>query len=283
MGALPTTGSGNIHATYRVGSGLAGRVPERSLTTLLVKPKGLSEAVNPLAAEGGADAESLENARDNAPRTVRTFGRAISLEDFEDLVTESGEVAKVHATWVWDGLDRAIHLTVASQAGGRFSDDALRDLGTSLSSARDTNHRLLIDNFSRVYVRLEAGVGVDRDYDRDAVLDAVHAAVVEALSFAEQDLGRSLHLSDFYQVIQDVEGVKFADIDVFQFRRPTAMTLVQFLLFVLRRGGTFADVQGHLRVFSARPDPNAAGKVLPAELASVLAASDDVLITPREG
>ena len=42
---------------------------------------------------------------------MRTFGRAVSLRDFEDLVTASGEVAKAQATWTWDGLGRAIHLT----------------------------------------------------------------------------------------------------------------------------------------------------------------------------
>ena len=119
----------NVVATYRVGSGLAGRVAANSLTTLLAKPAGLSAAINPLAAEGGADAETLERARDNAPRTVRTFGRIVSLRDFEDQVTVSGEVAKAIATLIYDGLDRAVHLTIAGQEGALFSEQALRELG----------------------------------------------------------------------------------------------------------------------------------------------------------
>ena len=161
MGARPPTGQGNVLATYRVGSGRAGRVPPHSLTTLLAKPPGLAEATNPRAAEGGADSETLDNARENAPRTVRTFGRAVSLLDFEDLVTASGEVAKAHATWVWGGLDQAIHLTIAGQDGGLFSADARRNLARNLDTARDTNHRLLIDNFSTVFIQFEAGVGID--------------------------------------------------------------------------------------------------------------------------
>lgn len=282
MGAKPPTGSGNIVASYRHGSGLAGRVRKRSLTTLLAKPTGLEEATNPLAAEGGADAESLEDARENAPRTVRTFGRAVSLRDFEDIVTESGEVAKAHATWVWDGLDRAVHLTIAGQDGGTFSADARRDMGLALDRARDPNHRMSIDNYTRVFVELEAGIAVDPDHDEDAVIAAAHDAVVAALSFERLRLGQSLHLSDVYRILQDVDGVVFVDIDKFQFKAPSGFTFLQFLIFLFRRGATLAPVQPHLRVFSARPDPTQPGHVLAAELAALDSPTQDVTIQSRE-
>ena len=69
---------------------------------------------------------------------MRTFGRAVSLLDFADLVRASGEVAKAQAIWVWDGLDRAIHLTVAGQAGGIFADADLRRIGAVARRARAT-------------------------------------------------------------------------------------------------------------------------------------------------
>ena len=89
--------------------------------------------------------------RENAPRTVRTFERAVSLRDFPDLITVSGEVAKALATWVWDGFAPAVHLTVAGRDGGTFSD--LTSLGAALANARDPNHRLLIDNYVKVPIR----------------------------------------------------------------------------------------------------------------------------------
>ena len=55
------------------------------------------------------------------PARVRTFGRAVSLRDFEDIALMAGEVAKATATWVWTGERRAIHLTVAAQGGAIFS------------------------------------------------------------------------------------------------------------------------------------------------------------------
>ncbi len=287
-GARLPTGRGNVSATYRVGSGLAGRVGARSLTTLLAKPVGLQAAVNPLAAEGGADPETAESARESAPASVRTFGRAVSLEDFESLVRASGEVAKANATWVWDGLERAIHLTVAGQAGALFSDDALRDLATNLGAVRDPNHRLRIDNHLPVAVELSAGVAIEPEYDPDAVLEAARQAALAALSFDELSLGRSLHLSDFFRVLQEVPGVRFVDVEKLLFKRPGGLTDWQFLLYLARRGVTFlpglvpAPVQGHLRIFAARPMPGQPGVVRAAELA-VLESPDDLGLTVREG
>src|SRR5207244_5179489 len=109
-GSTVPSGSSNVSATYRVGSGVAGRVRARTLTSALDRPPGLRAVTNPLAARGGADQEVVDDARANAPATVRTFGRAVSIEDFADLVRANGEVAKAQAIWVWDGLERAIHL-----------------------------------------------------------------------------------------------------------------------------------------------------------------------------
>src|SRR5262249_39701237 len=153
------TGAANVTATYRVGAGIAGRVGADSLTTLLDRLQGLIGVTNPLPADGGADPETLDTIRQNAPRTVRTFDRAVSLHEMQDLVTASGEVAKALATWVWDGFAPAIHLTVAGQDGGTFADPA--SLGAMLSNARDPNHRLLIDNYAQVPIRLEAKLWID--------------------------------------------------------------------------------------------------------------------------
>lgn len=285
MGARLPTGSGSVRATYRFGAGLAGRVPARSLTTLLQKPVGLKEAVNPLAAEGGADAETLAQARENAPRTVRTFARAVSLDDFEDLARASGEIAKAKATFTWDGLDRLIHLTVAAQGGAPLSADARDAVRAALDAARAPYVRLLIDDFRPVPVRLRAGIGIDPRYAAKDVLAAAHAAVVDALSFDRQRLGQSLHLSDFYRVLQRVEGVVFVDIDLFHFRPPQGGSFLDFLIFlflILRRGATLAPVQDHLRIFGARPDDQAAaGTVRPAELAVLASPEQDALIEQR--
>ena len=278
FGAPFPTGAANVTATYRVGVGIAGRVGANSLTTLLDRLQGLTSVTNPLPADGGADPETLQTIRQNAPRTVRTFDRAVSLQDMQDLITASGEVAKALATWVWDGFAPAIHLTVAGQDGGTFADPA--SLGAMLSKARDPNHRLLIDNYAKVPIRLEAKLWIDPARSAADVVAATSDSVLNALSFDALELGQALHLSFIYAVLQSVPGVVAADVTRFAFLDDATDFLmsrgVQFL-----PNGTAAPVQDFLRIFSARPDPDRPGRVLPAEMACLEMPSQYLLISAQ--
>ena len=245
--------------------------------------QGLSSVNNPLSAEGGADPESLDTIRQNAPRTVRTFGRAVSLQDFEDLITASGEVAKAEAIWIWDGLSPAIYLTIAGQAGGTFADPW--STTANLNASRDPNRRLLVGNFQMVPIKLSATVLVSPQYVQDDVLQSVKAVLLQALSFDALKLGQSIHLSGMYAVLQGVPGVTAAEITKFTFRQPDGMSDPDFKIYLDGRGvlrladGSVAPVQEHLRIFSARPNPASPGQVFPAELASVETPGQDISIT----
>lgn len=284
-GSVLPTGAANVTATYRVGAGLSGRVGPNALTTLLDRLQGLSGVTNPQSAEGGADPESLAATRANAPRTVRTFGRAVSLQDFEDLITASGEVAKAEAIWIWDGLSPAVYLTIAGQAGGTFSNPAA--LAGNLNASRDPNRRLLVGNFQSVPIKIAATVLVSPRYASDAVLTSVRATLLEALSFDALRLGQSIHLSAIYAVLQAVPGIVAVDIDHFGFRQRDGMSAADFDVYQDRRavlrlsGGPVAPVQEHLRMFSGRPDRSVPGTVLPAELAVIQTPDDDVSITAQ--
>lgn len=275
-GAPFPTGTANITATYRVGAGIAGRVGAASLTTLLDRLQGLSSVTNPLPADGGADPETMDTIRLNAPRTVRTFDRAVSLQDFQDLITESGEVAKALATWVWDGFAPAVHLTVAGADGGTFSD--LTSLGATLANARDPNLRLIIDNYIKVPIVLTAKLWVDPSRSQPDVVAAAGDALLAALSFDKLELGEALHLSMIYEVLQNSPGIIAADVTRFGFKS-VSIPFLQSRGVTFQPNGSVAPVQDFLRIFAARPDPSHRGRVLAAELAWSEAPSQDVLIT----
>ena len=83
-GARLPTGRENVRATYRSGTGLAGEVGAGALTLLKTRPYGIRAVTNPLPAGGAEDPEALEDARTNAPVTVLTLDRIVSLRDYED-------------------------------------------------------------------------------------------------------------------------------------------------------------------------------------------------------
>jgi hypothetical protein len=77
-------------------------------------------------------------------------------------------------------------------------------------------------------------------------------------------------------VLQQVEGVTSVDVDQFHFKD-------QSPAFLATRGATSAPVQRTLRIFSARPNTIPMPPALPAELAIVEAATDDIQIVTSGG
>lgn len=276
-GARLPSGRGNVVAQYRKGRGLAGLVAAHKLSILLNRPPGLRDATNPAPAEGGADPESLDQARQNAPVSVRTFGRVVSLEDFAWLATASGAIAKAEADWVWRGLDRSVHLTVAAEGSGALSTVAMARLHAALDAARDPNHVLLVANALLVPIVIAAKLVVLPSFVRATVLEAARARLLDHLSFAGAGLGRPLHASQVITVLQAVDGVDGVDLDILHFKGWTAWTPAA----LAARGATAAPDQPHLRLFRARParqaqaDPIVAAllasgvEVVPAELATL--------------
>ena len=105
-----------MKATYRRGIGLEGLVRAGQLSTLLTRPPGLKSAINPLAADGADEPESFANAQQNAPLTVLTLDRVVSLEDYENFSRGYAGIAKALATWTWDGRTRGVFLTCCRPA-----------------------------------------------------------------------------------------------------------------------------------------------------------------------
>jgi Baseplate J-like protein len=95
-GKIPPIGTGNLRMTYyRTGGGVQGNSPVGSIAQLKTTIPYIDSVTNPIAAAGGADAESIESLIDRAPRQIRHGNRAVTIEDYQDLAIEaSPEVAR---------------------------------------------------------------------------------------------------------------------------------------------------------------------------------------------
>jgi len=215
-GMRPASGA-EVVARYRHGLGRAGRVGAGRLSTLLDRPRGLTAVANPLPAEGGAELEGLEQARESAPAAVRTLGRVVSLRDFEDAAREAALVAKARAAVVRGADGVGVSLTVAGEDGARLGEDSLSDLREDLDARRDPHRRLQIQNCTEVAVAVAARV-VAHDPDREpaAIESAAREALLDAFGFERRELGQALHASDVLAVVQNVSGVVGVDLDRFE-------------------------------------------------------------------
>lgn len=95
-GRIPPT-SGVINATYRVGAGKSGNVPANKLTYFLTNFSAGLTVTNQNAASGGADPESTDSIRDNAPLALKSLNRAVSLKDYSSLALQVPGVSKAIA------------------------------------------------------------------------------------------------------------------------------------------------------------------------------------------
>ena len=71
--------------------------PIGTLTTILRPQPGLSAIRNPVAPGGGADPDPPEQIRRYAPRSVLTFGRAVSGDDYETIAAQTPGVRRARA------------------------------------------------------------------------------------------------------------------------------------------------------------------------------------------
>jgi hypothetical protein len=216
-GARLPTGQNNVRAEYRKGSGVGGLVEAGQLSQLVSRPLGLKEVVNPEAAAGAEDAESRDDARRNAPLTMLTLDRAVSLQDYEDFARTFAGVAKAQAVWVWDGRKRSIFLTVAGVDGAVLEEngtvitnlkDALRDYG-------DPYVPFTIKSYRKAQFQIHGTVTIDADHVIETVMAAVTADLMHRYSFDAREFGQPVALSDAIAVVQSVTGVVAVDIDKF--------------------------------------------------------------------
>jgi hypothetical protein len=292
-GAIPPGDPNGIQATYRVGSGLAGRVKAGQLSVLLEKPPGLRSAGNPCDATGATDPEPRDAARAGAPAQLRAFGRIVSLDDFAAVALATGLVAKAHATWVWQSLERAAHLSVAGPGGARLTAEETALLHAMLDGARLPWRRLTIAGITMIPLTVHARIVPAADTARDVALASARAALEALLAFDALAVGHAVHASAVYAALHEAPGVAAADVDVFNVRGYRDLSPAD----LAARALTAADLQPQVRIYPARPTPSnpaevdafiraafegALPPVLPAEQAQLATPEEDLVLTATE-
>jgi predicted phage baseplate assembly protein len=207
-GAFPPVGSNNVVATYRTGAG-SSKPPAMTIRQAVSPLKRLSQIFNPLGASGGADAENPDQIRTQAAIGALTFGRAVSLADFEAMARSYADIVNAIAGWAWDdALQRAV-VTIWYIADGG---DPTADLRNWLAARADPAIEISVRPASAIPVDLVTAMDFDPAFDRTAVEARVIAALTDAqsgiLSHARAPIGGSIFLSAIFEAVLAVPGVQ---------------------------------------------------------------------------
>ncbi len=213
-GARVPSGRENIKATYRKGIGTSGNIKAGQLSLLMASPLGIKSVTNPQPASGGDDPEKLDNARMNAPITVLTLDRIVSLRDYEDFARAFAGIAKARATWTSDGQTRGVFVTVAGPKGAAIpaGSKPMTNLIAAMQDAGNPHVPLRVETYRRALFRLFALVDINPDYLPDKVVAAVTQALRDEFSFDARVFGQDVALSEVVALIQAVPGVVAVDV-----------------------------------------------------------------------
>ncbi len=223
QGMVPPHGRHNIRATYRTGGGQRGNQPAGTIIQLKSTVPYVDRVTNYEAAGGGAEAETLEAVKERGPKVLRHRHRAVTAQDFEDLAQEASP-----------GVARAKAITPHSSNGVGQVELIIVPL------SNDPTPTPSLDLLERVedYIRPRCAPTLElRTSGPDWVEITVEAKVVpRSLSLATNlevtvmnalqsflhpltggwdgrgwVFGRKPHKSDFYNLLESIEGVEYVE------------------------------------------------------------------------
>lgn len=232
-GAVPTS---TITVIYRTTQGAAGNSPRNgiqgSVQATLLGPGGGVVSIeyrnSESAASGGSNPETVAQMRDRIPAFIQANSRAVTLADYDTLVTQvagvelafadlltasfSGNVVKVH---VWSSED-VTFVSTATQSSETAATTYRRYM-TLPEDRTDDVQRFLLERTPIVahtivvrptvaWVDIYLGqVVYDTTYDRATIRRLMTEAVVALFQDAS---GFAIRISDLFRAIDAVQGVE---------------------------------------------------------------------------
>lgn len=216
-GVRVPSGTGNVKATYRTGSGQSGNVDAQQISQLATQPLGVKSVINPLAASGGADGDTVDEARGNVPIGLIALDRLVSVQDYADFARNFAGIAKASSRRITNGRNIVVHLTIAGKhdIAIEATSDLYQALVLALEDAGDPNQPIQVAMRRLKVLVISAGIKIQAGYVWESVAASLRAAITDFYSFDKRALGQSAFLSEAVSVMQAVAGVQFVFMKVF--------------------------------------------------------------------
>ncbi len=238
FGAVPEKNSELIFSRYQYGGGVAGNVPRGAISVLKTSIPYVARVLNLVAASGGRNAQSVDDARLRVPQVLRTRHRAVTADDFEHLATQVPNVARARCLAPGAQPGRAdeplpgrVVMLVLPQID--LSDDLILPeeltLSAELRGAVQSflSERCLVGTQLEVrapqyiYVSVEARLRAHPRSDAHRLAEVQRAAERALHQYLNPyrggpagtgwPFGRDLHISEIFGLLQRVPNVEFVD------------------------------------------------------------------------
>lgn len=239
-GRVVVAGVDNVSATYRVGGGAAGNsVGIGQITKLVTTLPFVDSVTNPAAPQGGADKESVEDARTSIPASVRSLDRCITHQDYEDLaVVGVAGVAQAKAVWGRGPYEEVVYVAAAGSnpiANGTWDPDTetgtglLGEVGDYLVARKASPVRLVVKPPSAAELEFALSLKVNAGFFQDDCRVEVIDTLLETVEAYR--MGEEVVLSDVLGALEALPSVNKVRVSLFR-RKPAAVLVVPDPLYV---------------------------------------------------
>lgn len=221
-GVVPALGV-DIGAIYRTGFGAAGNLAAGSIISVYSPVPGLSVQMSdaktasyPNPTTGGADPESTEQIRSNAPVAFNSQQRAVTAADFSSFARGVPGVSKAAAVAnFWSNVT----LYILGPDGNLPSTALLDRVYQVVQQKALAGVTVNVEEPSIVPINVGAvstpvTAQIWPTFSRITAQFNIQKAIGDYFSFANQDLGAKITAGELYSVIMDVEGVRYVSIPV---------------------------------------------------------------------
>ncbi len=229
-GMVPPVGKDNVIVTYRYGGGKKGNVPKDSISGFKSAIPFVKSVTNPLSADGGAEAEELENVLVRGPLRLKNRTRAVTPEDFEALTRSISR--KVTRAKCLPNLDETRNITpgrvtviiVPESEDPRpeptilltkVVKDGLQEACSTSVSAPDHIH-VTGPDYTQIQVRvtlvpttMDEAASVDEQ--ARSMLSQYFHPLTGGVQGIGWDFGAQICFSELFALLEDIDGVDYVD------------------------------------------------------------------------
>ncbi len=216
-------------AIYRVGNGKQGNVGRETITRIANSESFNAEGVtlirNPMEAQGGIDPEDMENVRQFAPQAFRTQERAVTQEDYVQVLKQYPGIQSAYADIRWTGSWHTAFIAI-DRVGGQPVDDVFKqEIMQYFEKYRLAGYDVEIIDPNYVPLLIHVNVCIAQNYywgDVEmALLDIFSNRILldGTTGFFYPDnfsFGQTVYLSKIIEAALRVPGVNSITVDTFQ-------------------------------------------------------------------
>ena len=214
-GRIPSQYENGITANYRIGGGESGNVQANTIIVLDTSIASVERTFNPVSSIVlGHDKETIDEIRDNAPASFRTRDRAVTLNDYPDLlrVNNKGNMYAVLNSKAMRDENVATNVKLFYQLrdGYEMTSELEQEILDFFSTRTVIGTTLSLSEYVPFVVNIEANLIIDKDYNKEELTNYVESYIKTAFfNYGAFTFGDEFVKSDLESEIKNTfEGVR---------------------------------------------------------------------------